>query len=232
MVVYLYRLMSLLSCKARITAVTKGAISLLGNAHNFRSFIKLSEISVRKSTSHLPSGALWNNFTFQSIESPSKSLHLLHKSPGSTPHRDSPHYTFTQPGHRPCASPCLSCQSVPGSSTSPCPLCPARWLQCSRDQSAQACSMLFCKPSCPAKTQGTTDCYDASQGWGERQGSLKQGYWDILSPLPFSRLYFAQSGVQAAALESQRKPVNPPPTLSGPFSGLDVEVGHLHRNPQ
>lgn len=38
---------------------------------------------------------------------------------------------------------------------------------------------------------------------GERQGSLKQGDWDIMSPLSFSRLYFAQGGVQGAALESK-----------------------------
>lgn len=49
----------------------------------------------------------------------------------------------------------------------------------------------------------------------------------LMNPLSFSKLYFAQGGVQATALESEGSPT---PTLPGPLSELDTEAGHPHRD--
>lgn len=49
----------------------------------------------------------------------------------------------------------------------------------------------------------------------------------LMNPLSFSKLYFAQGGVKATALESEGSPT---PTLPGPLSELDTEAGHPHRD--
>lgn len=98
-----------------------------------------------KSTSRLPSWVLWNNFTFQSIRSPSKSLHLLHWSPGSPSHRDTPHCTFAQTQALWLSLPELP--ECPWEQSSPCSLCLAGIFQ--RPQSAQTSSTQYCKSLCP-----------------------------------------------------------------------------------
>lgn len=186
-----------------------------------------------KGTSHLPSGALWNNFTFQSIGSPSKSLHLLHKPPGSTSHQDTPHCTFTWPSRRPCNGPCLSCQSVPGSSPSPWLLWPARWLQCSRGHSqprplprgiARPCAQH--KPRAPPMVMMP---HRGARGKARKPEARTPGYH---KPIFLFQAIFCTGWGPNSSSGKQRKPVSPPPTLLGPFCGLDVIVEHLHRNPQ
>lgn len=120
---------------------------------------------------------------------------------------------------------CLSCQSVPGSRTNSCSLCPAQMFQ--RPQPAQSSS-----PRCPAQTQGTADCYDASQGcWGKarKPEARTLGYYE---PTFLFQAIFCTGWGPSSSSGKQRKPVIPPPTLLGPFSGLDVKAEHLHRNPQ
>lgn len=96
-----------------------------------------------------------------------------------------------------------------------------------RPQPAQSSS-----PRCPAQTQGTADCYDASQGcWGKarKPEARTLGYYE---PTFLFQAIFCTGWGPSSSSGKQRKPVIPPPTLLGPFSGLDVKAEHLHRNPQ
>lgn len=109
---YLCRLVvSLLSFKARITAITKGAMSLLSNSHNYSFLLKFKWYFSLKRYFSSPiltsSGAWWNNFTFGSIGYPSKSLNLSTSHLG-VPHTEVPHLApLSSPATGSCAGPHL-----------------------------------------------------------------------------------------------------------------------------
>lgn len=151
-------------------------------------------------------------------------LEVIFKSPGS--HQVI--FTFTWPRHRPCHSPCLSCQSVPGSSTSPGVPSPSV-----PETTVSLASSTLCGTSpCPGQTQGTADCFSTSQGcWGKakKSESRKRGYYE--ATFLFQAIFCTGWGPDSSS-GKQRKTVSPPPTLLGPFSGLDVKAEHLYRNPQ
>lgn len=78
----------------------------------------------------------------------------------------------------------------------------------------------------------TADCNSASQGcWGKarKPEARTPAYHE---PTFLFQAIFCTGWGPSSSSGKQRKPVSPPPTLLGPFSGLDVKVEHHYRNPQ